>query len=63
MIVDSEFSLNSATLLNLVQSGKSLMYNKNKRGPIIDPCGTPEVTGSHSDIDPEIDTPCLRPER
>ena len=40
------------------------MYNKkNKRGPSIDPCGTPEVTGSHSDSDPEIDTRCLRPER
>ena len=38
------------------------MYNKNKRAPSIDPCGTPEVIGSHSDSDPEKDTRCLRPE-
>ena len=39
------------------------MHSKNKRGPSIDPCGTTEVTGSHSDSDPEIDTRCLRPGR
>ena len=39
------------------------MYNKNKRGPRIEPCGTPEVTGSHSNSDPEIDTRRSRPER
>ena len=37
------------------------MYDKNKRGPSLDPWGTPEVTGSHSDSDPELDKRSFRP--
>ena len=30
-------------------SGMSLMHTRNRRGPRMDPCGTPEVTGSQSE--------------
>ena len=30
-------------------SGISLIKSKNNRGPKMDPCGTPDITGIHSD--------------
>jgi hypothetical protein len=35
-------------------SGMSLMYTRHRRGPKMDPCGTPEVTGSQSEWVPEM---------
>jgi hypothetical protein len=32
--------------------GRSFTYIKNNKGPRIDPCGTPEVTVSESDVAP-----------
>ena len=37
-----------------VALGRSLTNNKNVRGPIIDPCGTPEITDVQSDFTPLI---------
>ncbi len=34
--------------------GISFMYNKKRRGPRIDPCGTPDVTGSQLEKLPSI---------
>ena len=36
-------------LNTLLTRGKSLMAMKQNKGPKIDPCGTPLVTGSSSD--------------
>ena len=36
--------------------GKSLIYIRNRRGPKIDPCGTPEVTGKNSEEEFSITT-------
>ena len=38
--------------------GKSFTYNKNKRGPRIDPWGTPQVTGNESELWPLTFTNC-----
>ena len=37
-------SANNAIRLTGIQSGKSLMYSKKRKGPRIDPYGTPVVT-------------------
>ena len=37
---------------------RSLVYNKNKKGPRIDLFGTPEVTGSQSETAPDMTTRC-----
>ena len=43
---------------NLEESGRSFMYSKNRRGPSIEPCGTPSVISS-SELDPfPTDTNC-----
>lgn len=44
-------------------SGKSLIKSKNKRGPSIDPCGTPDVGEKLSDLPPPITTHCVLPKR
>ena len=31
------------------RSERLLMYKRNKSGPSIEPCGTPDVIGSHSE--------------
>jgi hypothetical protein len=36
--------------------GMSLIYSRNNRGPSIEPCGTPEVTGRKSELSPSITT-------
>ena len=35
------------------------MYSKNKSGPKIEPCGTPDVTDSQLDFAPFITTCCF----
>ena len=40
-------------------SGMSLIYKRNKIGPSIDPCGTPEPTLVHEEWVPFITTRCL----
>ena len=34
----------------LMQEGRSFIYNRKSRGPRIDPCGTPDVTGSQCEV-------------
>ena len=46
-VVSSALEIN---LNNFVDSGKSLMYTRNNRGPKMDPCGTPVVIGSKFDL-------------
>ena len=41
-------------------SATSFTYNKNKRGPKTEPCGTLLTTIDHLENDPEIQTPSLR---
>ena len=41
---------------SLTQSVISLMNNTKKRGPIMEPWGTPDVTGFKEDISPLITT-------
>ena len=38
---------------------KSLIYNKNSKGPRTDPWGTPQVIGWYSDTELPIETNCL----
>ena len=44
--------------LHLTAAFISLTYIKNKRGPRIEPCGTPHVTVLNSEKTPEISTVC-----
>ena len=37
------------------------MYYRNKIGPITDPCGTPEETGTLSEHSPSSTTDCILP--
>ena len=39
----------NSLVLAMTQSGKSLIYSKNKRGPRTVPCGTPLTTGALSE--------------
>ena len=39
---------------------KSFMYRRNKIGPIMDPCGTPQTTFASIDWFPSIDTYCFQ---
>ena len=39
-----------------VQLSMSFMKSKNNNGLSIDPCGTPDVTGTHSDVEPSSTT-------
>ena len=43
--------------------GMSLTKSKNSKGPKIDPCGTPDVTGRKSDNSLSITTRCLLPDK
>ena len=43
--------------------GMSLTKSKNSKGPKIDPCGTPDVTGRKSDDSLSITTLCLLPDK
>ena len=47
--------------LHLTAAFISLTYIRNKRGPSIDPCGTPHVTDLNSEKTPEISTACTLP--
>ena len=38
----------------------SLRYTENSNGPRMDPCGTPEITGSQDENDPLRTTRCRR---
>ena len=38
--------------------GMSLINTINKAGPSRDPCGTPDVTGNHSELFPSMTTRC-----
>ena len=38
--------------LDVTTFGMSLIYNKNNRGPITVPCGTPDIAGTSVDISP-----------
>ena len=38
----------------------SFINNMNKRGPKMDPCGTPHVTGRISDVQLSNDTYCMQ---
>ena len=44
-------SANRWNVSKLEVLGKSFSYNKNKRGPRIDPCGAPQVTGKEVSYD------------
>jgi len=49
---DSERTVSSAKrmVLKFETSGKSFTYNRNRRGPNVDPCGTPQVNLTISDL-------------
>lgn len=42
--------------LDLADDGMSFMYNKNRTGPKIEPCGTQNKTGLDKDRTPFIET-------
>ena len=44
-------SANNINLKNEEHSHKSLMYNKNKSGPRIEPWGTPQLTLDKGEVD------------
>ena len=48
---------------DLTKFGNSDVNKLNNTGPITEPCGTPDVTGTQSDLAPEKITRCLRLER
>ena len=48
-----------STLQSGIASGRSLICNKKRMGPKIEPCGTPWVIGSVSDNDPLIQHCCV----
>ena len=52
-------SANSLVRSNDAQ-GRSLIYNKNRRGPSTDPWGTPISIGSSLDFEPFTNVYCLR---
>ena len=45
--------------LDLKCSGRSFMYARNKIGPRIEPCGTPEETGIVPEWKPFVTTDCF----
>ena len=47
-------------VLDLTQSGRSLMNSKNSNGPRTVPCGTPLMTGMFSDAAPSTKACCVR---
>ena len=42
-----------------MDSGRSLIYSKKRRGPRTVPCGTPEETGTESEEAPSSTTRCV----
>ena len=46
--------------LEFVAAGISLTYTRKIRGPKIDPCGTPQVTGRGGEVASPIFTTCSR---
>ena len=43
--------LRTVNIESSVESDMSFMKSKNNNGPSIDPCGTSDVTGTHSDVE------------
>ncbi|KAH3801162.1 hypothetical protein DPMN_154808 [Dreissena polymorpha] len=41
---------------DVIREGRSVIYKRKRRGPRTDPCGTPEVIGTWSDIEPSNTT-------
>ena len=52
-------SANRVNLKNFEHSGKSLMKIRNKRGPNVDPCGTPYAIFSSDDTTLLVTTCCF----
>ena len=44
--------------MEVIPSGKSFIYIKNKSGPNTDPCGTPEFIFLQLEVRPFKTTPC-----
>lgn len=65
MLIELYITQSSAynRILEIIFSGKSLMYNKNNSGPSTDPCGTPDDTLTVSDEQELKETYCVRLER
>ena len=55
-------SANSLTC-EVIFSGRSFMYSRNKIGPRTEPWGTPDVTGISDDFSPSRATHCERPSK
>ena len=51
-VLKSEVSSAKSFMSHLIFAVKSLMYTRKKRGPRIEPCGTPAVIEPHSDALP-----------
>ena len=49
---NTQSSAKSLTLLLVIDSCRSLMYARNKTGPMTVPCGTPLVTGLGVEVSP-----------
>ena len=55
-------SANNLMLL-LIESGMPLIDMRNRQGPIMDPCGTPDNTGQAPDYSPSRTTLCDLPDK
>ena len=49
---NSDVSSGNSLAVDMISIDRSLIWIRKKRDPEIDPCGTPAVTGNHSDVRP-----------
>ena len=53
-------SAKAATFESTMEEGRSLVYKRKSSGPRMEPCGTPDITGSAVDVAPRISVCCRR---
>ena len=55
--------VNKCLTCEWICSGKSLIYRRNRIGPMTDPWGTADVTGIQDEVSPSSATHWVRPKR